>query len=204
MRIYESGYDGFSTTWEEDDYRLLPYNADPASSGNPDSRPYTRLLATGMANGRARFPPGRGNVEVSGVWGWWQHLRRASQVVDAAADENAKTLTLSALQTGQTEIAAGHTLLVGDEQMYVQGRDSETLTVERGVNGTTAGAIAEDNAIDIYEYPAPVSEAALLLAVRMWQGARGGVDDWQAGETSMDSDIGLLLAPYRKPALGVF
>lgn len=204
VRVYERGYDDSPTVWDADAYRLLPHNADPASSGNPASRPYTRLLATGMANGRALFPQGRGNVEVSGVWGWWQRLRRASQVVDAAADVDANALSLSALQAGRTKIAAGHTLLVGEEQVYVRMRYGETLTVERGVNGTTAGAIAKGSAINIYEYPAPISEAALLLASRMWQGARGSVDDWQAGEMGMDTDIGLLLTPYRKPALGVF
>ena len=141
---------------------------------------------------------------MNGLWGWWQHLRRVSQVVDAAADMDASTLMLSALQTGRAEIAAGHTLLIGDEQVYVRARDGETLTVERGVNGTTAGAISEDSPIDIYVYPAPVSEAALLIAARLWQGARGGVDDWQPLGIGMDSDVGLLLSPYRKPALGVY
>ena len=121
-----------------------------------------------------------------------------------AADADATTLTVSASQQNRTEISAGHTLLIGDEQVYVRASDSGTLTVERGVNGTTASAVNKDSSIAIYEYPPPVSEAALLLAARMWRGALGGVDDWQAGEIGMDSDIGLLLSPYRKPALGVF
>ena len=200
----DSGYGARATVWDADDYNLLPFNADPDSAGNPNSRPYTRLLATATASGKACFPLGRGNVEVSGVWGWWQHLRRASQVVNTAADTDATTLTVSASQQDRTEIAAGHTLLIGDEQVYVRASDSGTLTVERGVNGTTAGAVNKDDFIDIYEYPPPVSEVALLLAARMWRGALGGVDDWQAGEIGMDSDIGLLLSPYRKPALGVF
>ena len=200
----DSGYGAPATVWDADDYNLLPFNADPDSAGNPNSRPYTRLLATATASGKACFPLGRGNVEVSGVWGWWQHLRRASQVVNTAADTDATTLTVSASQQDRTEIAAGHTLLIGDEQVYVRASDSGTLTVERGVNGTTAGAVNKDDFIDIYEYPPPVSEVALLLAARMWRGALGGVDDWQAGEIGMDSDIGLLLSPYRKPALGVF
>ena len=203
VRTYDNGPGGTATAWEAGEYTLLPYNADPASADNPDSRPYTKLLATG-AGGRACFPAGRGNVEVSGVWGWWQHLRRAAQTVGAAADAGTKTIDLTALQAGRAEISAGHTLLIGDEQVYVRGRDGETLAVERGVNGTTAEVIAKDSPVDIYEYPAAVSEAALLLATRLWQDARGGVDDWQAGTRDMDSDIGLLLSSYRKPALGVF
>ena len=199
----DSGYGAPATVWDADDYNLLPFNADPASVGNPISRPYTRLLATGTG-GRSCFPPGRGNVEVSGVWGWWQHLRSASQSIAAAANDADTTLTLSANPPAGMKIAAGHTLLIGEEQVYVRAGDSGTLTVERGVNGTTASAVNKDSSIAIYEYPPPVTEAALLLAARMWRGALGGVDDWQAGEIGMDSDIGLLLSPYRKPALGVF
>ena len=203
LRTYEHGRGMPATVWDTGDYDLLPFDADPASADNPNSRPYTKLLATG-SGGKSCFPYGRGNVDVSGLWGWWQHLRRALQVVDAAADMDATTLTLSALQAGRAEIAAGNTLLIGEEQVYVRVRDGETLTVERGVNGTTGEAISKDSLIDIYVYPAPVSEAALLIAVRLWQSARGGVDDWQAPTIGMDSDIGLLLSPYRKPALGVF
>lgn len=204
VRAYERGYDMPPTVWDEKDYRLLPDNADPASSVNPNSRPYTRLLATGAASGRASFPPGRGNVEISGVWGWWQHLRRATQVVGAAADADDATLTSPPAQNGKQEIAAGHTLLIGEEQVYIRARDDDALTVTRGANGTTAGTIRKGSAIDIYEYPAPVSEAALLLSVRLWQSARGGVDDWQTGDIGIDCDIGLLLSSYRKPALGVY
>ena len=204
VRTYENGRDAHVTVWGVDDYDLLPFDADPASAGNPNSRPYTRLRATGLSAVNRCFPRGRDNVEISGVWGWWEHLRRASQTVEEAADAGDETLTLSAFPKARAEIAAGHTLLIGEEQVFVRERDGETLTVERGVNGTAAGVIAAGSAIDIYEYPAPVWEAALQLAVRMWRSTLGGVDDWQPGEIGMDSDIGLLLGPYRKPALGVY
>ena len=204
VRTYERGRGGLATAWDAADYDLLPFDADPASAGNPNSQPYTRLRATGLSGVSRRFPPGRGNVEIHGVWGWWEHLRRASQTIAEPANGSGETLTLSALKTGRAEIAPGHTLLIGEEQVFARERHGETLTVERGVNGTTAGIIAAGSAIDIYEYPAPVWEAALQLAARMWRSALGGVDDWQPGDIGMDSDIGLLLAPYRKPALGVF
>ena len=200
VRVCERGYGVFPTIWDADDYRLLPENADPASSGNPNSRPYTRLLATGAASGRVRFPPGRGNVEVSGVWGWWERLRRATETANAVSDGVATSVTLNA----HADVSPGHTLLIGDEQLYVRARVRNTLTVERGVNGTATAPIVAKSAIDIYEYPAPVWEAALQLAARMWRSTLGGVDDWQPGEIGMDSDIGLLLGPYRKPALGVY
>ena len=204
VRTYERGWGAPATVWDAADYDLLPFDADPASVGNPNSRPYTRLRATGLSAVNRCFPRGRGNVEISGVWGWWEHLRRASQTIVKAADARDETLTLSAFPTVRAEVAAGHTLLIGEEQVIARERDGETLTVERGVNGTAAGVIAAGSAIDIYEYPAPVWEAALQLAARMWRSTLGGVDDWQPGEIGMDSDIGLMLGPYRKPALGVY
>ena len=44
VRTYGSGYGAPATAWDAGDYNLLPFNADPASVGNPISRPYTRLL----------------------------------------------------------------------------------------------------------------------------------------------------------------
>ena len=199
IRTYDGGFGMPVTAWNADDYELLPFEANPASTGNGNSRPYTRLLATG-AGVRSCFPLGRGNVEVSGVWGWPQRLRRAAETANAVADGAATSVTLNA----HADVSPGHTLLIDDEQVYVRARVRNTLTVERGVNGTTPAPIAAKSAIDIFECPPAVREAALLLAIRMWQEARGGVDDWQAGDVGMDSDIGLLLSAYRKPALGVF
>lgn len=203
VRIYD-GISGPTTLWSADDYDLLPYDADPAAARNPHSRPYTRLLATGAASGKAIFPGGRGNVAVEGLWGWWQHLRRISRVVGANAGADAATISLSAAVSGSAEVGAGNLLLIGNEQLYVRARDGDILAVRRGVNGTKAVSIAQNAPIDIFEYPPPVSEAALLIAVRFWHGARGGVDDWQVSEIGMGSDLGLLLGAYRKPALGVF
>ena len=51
VRIY-GGINGPATLWSASDYDLLPYDADPESAGNPYSRPYTRLLATGARGER--------------------------------------------------------------------------------------------------------------------------------------------------------
>ena len=203
LRTYDSGNGEFATQWNAADYRLLPADAAPASADNPNSRPYTQILATGTSGGKIRFPRRRDNVEVSGHWGWWLRLRRITQTVAVAADASAMTLTLSAQSADEMQISAGHTLLIGDEQIYVRARAGGALTAERGVNGTTAAAITVDSAIDIYEYPAPVTEAALHLVARMWQGALVGAAAQQAARDGMDADIALLLSSYRKPALGI-
>lgn len=185
----ETGADGaFSAAWDTADYRLLPLNADPAS------QPYTQLEAL---NGR-RFPAGSARTQVSGVWGWHQHLRRSTEQVSAETAAAADTIALSGTASSLAKISAGNALLIDDEQVYVRARSDDALTVARGINGSTASAHSANSAIDIYEYPPPIVEAARLLAMRLWQGALA-----DPACAQLDAAIELLIGPYRKPALGV-
>lgn len=184
----------FSAAWDSADYRLLPLNADPASAGASVSQPYTQIEAL---NGK-RFPAGSARTQVSGVWGWQRRLRRAAEQVSAETAAAADTIALSGTASGLAKISAGNTLLIGDEQVYVRKRADDALTVARGINGSTAAAHSANSAIDIYEYPPPIVEAARLLAMRLWQGALA-----DPACAQLDAAIEMLIGPYRKPALGV-
>lgn len=190
----ETADGAFSAAWDSADYRLLPLNADPASAGASASQPYTQLEAL---NGR-RFPTGSARTQVSGIWGWHQHLRRSTEQVSAEIAAAADTIALSGTASGLAKISAGNTLLIDDEQVYIRKRADDALTVARGINGSTAAAHSANSAIDIYEYPPPIVEAARLLAMRLWQGA---LTDSACAQ--LDADIEMLIGPYRKPALGV-
>ena len=175
-------------TWTAGDYFLLPGNADPASSGNPLSRPYTKVEAD--PNGtRQAFPAGRQTVQITGHWGWWRHLRRATETLGEALDSSETGVDVSA----RTDIQAGHTLLVDSEQMYVESYAGNTLTVRRGVNGTTAAAHDSGAAIDIYEYPGPVQEAALIQSARLWRRR-----DSAGIGCGLDADVEAVLGMYRR------
>ena len=190
----ETADGAFSAAWDTADYRLLPLNADPASAGNPASQPYTQIEAL---NGK-RFPAGSARTQVSGIWGWQRRLRRSTEQVSAETAAAADTIALSGTASGLAKISAGNTLLIDDEQVYVRARSDAALTVARGINGSTAAAHSANSAIDIYEYPPPIVEAARLLAMRLWQSALADPTCAQ-----LDADIELLIGPYRKPALGV-
>ena len=148
----------FETTWATSDYLLLPSNADPASAGNPESRPYTSVEADVDAGSKSEFPVGRQMVQIAGQWGWWRHVSRATETADAIADATTTSVTVSS----RTDVEAGHTLLIESEQLFVQSYTGNTLTVVRGVNGTTAASHGGGSAIDIYEYPGPIVEAAIM------------------------------------------
>ena len=93
-----------------------------------------------------------------------------------------------------TGISPGHTILVDSEQMYVREVVGNTLTVTRGVNGTTPSAHRFGGDVSVFAYPGPVTEAAILQVARLWR------------KDSLDRDLGglhpdarHLLTSYRRP-----
>jgi hypothetical protein len=197
----------FETTWAASDYLLIHANADPANAGNPMSRPYTTIEVDVDAGTKRAFPAGRHTVQVAGQWGWWRHLRRATETANAIANATTASVTVSA----RTDVETGHTLLIDSEQMYVRSYSTNTLTVVRGVNGTVAVPHAAGAAIDIYEYPGPVVEAVIIQAARLWRrkdaalASNTGFTDTGQGRVSnrLDPDVASLLSPYRRLPLGV-
>jgi hypothetical protein len=197
----------FETTWATSDYLLLPSNADPTAAGNPESRPYGRIEVDVDAGTKADFRVGAEMVQIAGQWGWWRHLKRASETADAVADAT----TTSVVVSSRADVEAGHTILVDTEQLYVQSYSSNTLTVVRGVNGTTAASHSGGAAIDIYEYPGPIVEATIFQTGRLWRrkdsafsSATGFPETGRANVSNrLDPDVMLLLGQYRKLSLAV-
>ena len=197
----------FESTWAATDYLLLPSNADPATAGNPESRPYTRVEVDVDAGTKSDFPAGRQTVQIAGQWGWWRHLKRATETANAIADASTTSVTVST----RTDVEAGHTILVDSEQIYVKSYSGNTLTVVRGVNGTTAASHGAGAAIDIYEYPGPIVEATIIQTARLWRrkdsafaSATGFPETGQARVFNrLDPDVILLLGQYAKLAVGV-
>lgn len=114
-------------------------------------------------------------------------------------------------------LSPGHTVRIGDEQLYVTGVTAgvgkTTLAVQRGVNGTKAAAHAVGAGLSVYRYPEAVAESCLLRAAVWWRErfvgpflppegspAAGGGDVGGVSPT-----VRALLAPYRRrnAALGV-
>ena len=191
LRTDEDGDREYETTWRASDFLLLPSNADPENASNPQSRPYGRIEAFAYAGDRTSWPSGRQRVSISGLWGWWRHLRRAKETANAF-DASTSEVVVS----DRADVEAGHTVLIESEQLFVRSYAGNTLTVDRGVNGTSAAAHGAGSAIDVYEYPGPVAEAALIMAARL----RGGRGHGNGG--LFDADLMALLGPYRRPALG--
>jgi len=65
--------------------------------------------------------------------------------------------------TAGHSVEVGHTLRIDDEQFFVTAVSTNTLTVTRGVNGSTAATHLNAAVVQAYGYPI-VSEACLFQA----------------------------------------
>lgn len=72
--------------------------------------------------------------------------------------------------TSTANLGAGMTLRIESEQVYIESKtNATTCVIRRAANGTTAAAHALNTAISIYEYPAPIMQATLVLAMKAWK-----------------------------------
>ena len=188
----------FGKVWAADDYRLLPYNAMPLQ---PWGRPYG-AIATRKGGGDG-FPTGEANIRVSGVWGYRCFAEPSGATLAAALTADAAAVTVS----DGAQFRVGQTVLLGvpdssgmgaaaGEQALVTAIAGNALTVTRGLNGTAPAAYASGGAVDILRWPASVERAALIQAARIWTRAADFEPFYV--DADVDTDVRLLLEPYRK------
>ena len=154
-----SGDRTYTETWATTDYDLCPENALYESPPEP----YWEIRRS--PNGDYSFPSGlaRG-VQIVGSWGYYEVLERSTATLSAAITTT--TATTCTVSDG-TQFGVGQTLKLGTEQVYVSAISTNTLTLTRSVNGTTAATHLNAAVIDVYTYP-EVHTACLMLAARLW------------------------------------
>ena len=199
LKADRNGDGVFETALSAGDYRLEPANADPS---HPWGFPYQRIVAPGGLAQRGGFPTGAAAVEITGAWGYravWEDTRgrlAEGQMVTAGAN------LLPVAGDGAEGLAAGQTLRLNAEQVYVAAVTEAGVVVRRGLNGTAPSSHLGGSALSRFVYPAPVTEACLQLAMRAWQGR--GSDGGDVAELCRppDASVAGLLAGYRRLAVG--
>lgn len=155
----------------EDDFYL-------AGLGSYDP-PYRRIILHGDGS-PSRFGSGYRTTSVTGTWTYPYRTRVLTPTTAEALDETETEVDVSAL----TGLSPGMTILVGSEQMYVTATTDSTtdsITVERGVNGTTAATHLTAQAITRYVYDSSVHTLALRLAEKRWKARDAGADGSDGG-----------------------
>ena len=145
------------------DYSLWPWNDDPKVA--------IELLP--KSTSLYIFPSGPKNIEVVGSFGFKETLWSQTETLTLA---NSSVVTATVSASGHN-ISPGHTIKCESEQMYVEAVPTgTTLTVERGVNGTTAAAHTA-KAMSIYQYPRDL-QLAVASQIKRWQAqAEAGFSD---------------------------
>ena len=141
------GDDTFSHPWKAGEYWLEPYDASPAEHWG---RPYTSLRV-GKSGPKTGFTKGERRFRLNGTWGYRQFKERSGAVVDGTAvTPDDATISVS----DGTRFAVGQTVVIGEEQLLVSNIAEDTLSVSRGLNGTTPGAHADGSTVHILRWPA--------------------------------------------------
>lgn len=112
-------------------------------------------------------------INVTGIWAYHPHpnsawLTSGDTVQDAPLSDSATTLTVADADAGTpARFQVGQLLRIESEFLRVTAVDSATnpLTVQRGVNGTTASEHASAIAIDIYQTPPEIVHLTLRWAL---------------------------------------
>jgi len=195
----------FETTRSASDYALYPLNASP---GSESGRPYGRIRSD-LGNTATEFARGRSRVSIEGRWGYRFQLADTGSTVNSGGGISA-SVTIVAVDA-VTELEAGMTIVIDDEQMFVRLVSGTNATVKRGQNGSTATTHVDTSVISFVSFPSEVVEATALLASRYWKskdatsGGFAGVSGFAPirVRSGIDSEIEQLLAPLRKLPIGV-
>jgi hypothetical protein len=190
-RVYE-------VTRDSSDYLPWPTNAEPESV---NGIPYNAILAD-PEGVRPDFPAGLRRVQITGEWGYRKSSRDSGTTLNQGGPLSVGVTAVTVADG--TKIAAGQTLLLESEQMFVREVATNVATVERAVNGTVEVTHVDGITVSVCEYPAPVVEATTLIAARLWK--RKDVplgDGLDVNSSAADSDINALLDAYKRMPLGV-
>ena len=195
LKLDEDGDGTFESTMATTDYILYPLNRIAKDMIKVSHNGNYASFASGIKKG----------VEIVGSWGFGDALS-TTPYVDSGTDVNdanvTATVTTITVDDG-TKFAAGQTILIDSEQMYIESISSHVLTVKRGVNGTTAATHSDDSDVYIYQYPSLVEQACLIQTMRWYRRRESAFQDQVVSELGatnvykgLDPDVKLMLNPF--------
>lgn len=151
LKTDDDGDRTYEQTWETTDYDLIP----------DDEFPKWKIAIT--PNGNYSFPLGRRTVELAGIFGYGDGLRAAPWDATGLTGTLASSSATSGTVSGAGIVQAGHTILLGTEQIFVGSVNGTTISnLVRGVNGTTAATQA-GVALYLAAYPVTIQSRVRML-----------------------------------------
>ncbi|PKN81535.1 MAG: hypothetical protein CVU47_06365 [Chloroflexi bacterium HGW-Chloroflexi-9] len=196
LKVDDDGDGVFEETLTVDtDYWLWPYNR---LANEPVQR-----IDLNPEGSRSAWPSAPRRVQLVGKTGYSEETQAAGTIAEAL-DSSETGVDM----TAGHDVAAGDTIFIDSEQMDVTAVATNTATVTRGVNGTTAATHDSGAAITRRRYPRDVEQAVTMQAARIvreaqtgYGGAVGSGDLGGYQFRSMYPAIRDLLAPYVMPRI---
>ncbi|MEA3484150.1 MAG: hypothetical protein U9R65_19615, partial [Pseudomonadota bacterium] len=173
------------TEGHANDFFLMPYNSTPKT-----------ILKLNEDTTKG-FDAGQQTLSILGSWGY-----TADTVSVTTSDAISSTTATSASVTSATNLGPAQTILIDSEQLYVTAISGNTLTVERGVNGTTAATHSGGASLYRYDYPELIVQACLDLSKIVFRdrdlGAVTTIGSGAAAITSAAGEINSILMTLRQ------
>lgn len=162
------------TLVEGTDFALWNDNAANEPYARIDIDPESALISTWQRNARGR------EVQIAGVWGYSYEVESAGTLGGAISDTTGTSVTMTAGHS----VEPGDTLKIDSEQFEVTAVATNTLTVTRGINGTTAATHSTGATVSRRRYPRRVEQAVKERVV----GLRWDTQSGYAGMASLTGD----------------
>jgi hypothetical protein len=162
------------------DFFLMPYNSSPKT-----------LLKLNEDTAKG-LDAGQQTLSILGSWGY-----TADTVSVTTSDAIASTTATSISVASASNLGSAQTILIDSEQLYITAISGNTLTVERGVNGSTAATHSSGASLSRYDYPVLVVQACLDLSKVVFRdrdlGTVGSIGSGEAAITSAEGEIQSIL-----------
>lgn len=178
LKTDEDGDLDYDNTYATTDYILYPLNTYPKI-----------YIETSDDSDYSGFGAGKKSVQIVGNWGYGDGISATPYLVDTTTNEALDATETGVDVTAATNLSAGQTILVESEQMFIESITTSTLTVIRGVNGTTAATHDTAKPLYIYQYPYDVWNACLILSAAIYQNRnKAGISSERLGDYSYSLD----------------
>lgn len=158
----------YETALAGSDYELV--------SLREDQRPPYNRVDLKPRGSRGSWPLTRRAIELTGVLGYSDETEPSGTLGGAISDTTGTSVTMS---SGHG-LTGGETIKVDSEEMYVSAVSTNTLTVVRGINGTTAATHSNGASVTRRRFARGIESATALRAARLWRAGQTG----NAGEVA--------------------
>jgi len=207
---YSLDYGESYTAYQAGDYILT-------RSGNYNDLGSYNLVIGDIKGNNPVFASGQRSIKITGTWAYHENVNMAWTSADLlGADCNSSVTELTITDAGKldpfrmyTQFQAGQTIKIGTELLAITNVDpaDNTLTVIRGINGSTAASHSQDDAVYVWRPARIAAEACIMQSVRLvnraWQGYADGRATPELGgqilwTKKLDQEVVAMLEPISK------